>query len=204
MGMKYFKYGKKETKYLKQQDPILGKAIDEIGMVYREINSNIFEALVSSIISQQISTKAAITVKARLVKLLGQISPEKINSVSIDDIQKCGMSMRKADYIKGIADAALSGTIDFDSLHKLSDIDVTKKLTSLRGVGQWTAEMLLIHSLERPDIVSYKDLGIRRGIMKLYELEELPKKQFQVYKKRYSPYGTVASIYLWEISGRKD
>jgi|SRR5690625_588445 len=136
MGMKYFKYGKKETKYLKQQDPILGKAIDEIGMVYREINSNIFEALVSSIISQQISTKAAITVKARLVKLLGQISPEKINSVSIDDIQKCGMSMRKADYIKGIADAALSGTIDFDSLHKLSDIDVTKKLTSLRGVGQ--------------------------------------------------------------------
>ncbi|HLS54352.1 MAG TPA: DNA-3-methyladenine glycosylase, partial [Tissierellaceae bacterium] len=202
--MKYFKYGKKETKYLKQQDPILGKAIDEIGMVYREINSNIFEALVSSIISQQISTKAAITVKARLVKLLGQISPEKINSVSIDDIQKCGMSMRKADYIKGIADAALSGTIDFDSLHKLSDIDVTKKLTSLRGVGQWTAEMLLIHSLERPDIVSYKDLGIRRGIMKLYELEELPKKQFQVYKKRYSPYGTVASIYLWEISGRKD
>lgn len=202
--MKYFKYGKKETKYLKQQDPILGKAIDEIGMVYREINSNIFEALVSSIISQQISTKAAITVKARLVKLLGQISPEKINSVSIDDIQKCGMSMRKADYIKGIADAALSGTIDFDSLHKLSDIDATKKLTSLRGVGQWTAEMLLIHSLERPDIVSYKDLGIRRGIMKLYELEELPKKQFQVYKKRYSPYGTVASIYLWEISGRKD
>lgn len=75
---------------------------------------------------------------------------------------------------------------------------------TLKGIGEWTAEMLLIHSLQRADVLSYKDLGIRRGIMRLYGLEELSKQEFNVYRKRYSPYGTVASIYLWEISSRKE
>lgn len=74
---------------------------------------------------------------------------------------------------------------------------------SIKGIGEWTAEMILIHSLERPDLLSYKDLGIRRGIMRLHGLEELSKKEFETYRKRYSPYGTVASIYLWEISARE-
>lgn len=74
------------------------------------------------------------------------------------------------------------------------------KLSKLKGVGEWTAEMPLIHSLERPDILSYKDLGIRRGLIKLYSLEELSKEEFETYRKRYSPYNTVASLYLWKIS----
>lgn len=201
--MKYFKYGDKEIEYLKEKDLALGKAIDRIGMVQREVNTDIFSSLISSIISQQISTVAATTVKMRLIELIGEITPENIDKADIESIQKCGMSMRKADYIKGAAMAAISNTIDFSKLHNLSDEEVTKELVSLKGVGEWTAEMLLIHSLERPNVLSYKDLAIRRGIMKLHKLEEISKKEFQIYKELYSPYGTVASIYLWEISSRE-
>lgn len=198
--MNYFKYTKKEIEYLKERDPLLGAEIDRIGMIEREVNSDIFSSLISSIISQQISTKAAITVKERLVELIGDISPENIEKTEIEAIRQCGMSLRKAGYIKGIAHAAINKTVDFDNLHNLSDDDVIKELIKLKGVGVWTAEMLLIHSLQRPNILSYKDLGIRRGIMKLYGLTDLTEKEFEIYRDRYSPYCTVASLYLWEIS----
>lgn len=200
--MTYFKYGKKEIEHLKNSDKILGQAIDEIGMVKRRVEINIFEGLISSIISQQISTNAALTVKSRLKELLGEINPHIIDKTSIGEIQKCGMSHRKADYIKGIAEAAINGIIEFDNLSILEDQEIIRELTRIKGVGEWTVEMLLIHSLERPNILSYKDLGIRRGIMKLYGLSQLSKEEFEVYRKRYSPYGTTASIYLWEIASK--
>lgn len=169
-------------------------------MVKRGTENNLFLALVSSIIGQQISTKAAITVRSRFKKLLGEISPENIRRTDLSSIQECGMPMRKAEYIKGIGEAVLSQSINLAALDNLEDRDVIKELTRLRGVGEWTAEMLLIHSLERPNILSYKDLGIRRGIKSLYQLDELSREDFKLYKDRYSPYASVASIYLWEIS----
>ncbi len=200
--MNYFEYGQKEIEYLKNRDRKLGAKIDEISMVQRRIEPDIFSALISSIISQQISTKAAITVKNRLIDLVGEITPKNIAKLEIESIQKCGMSIRKANYIKEIGNVAINKTIDFEGLHKLTDEEVIKELVKLKGVGEWTAEMLLIHSLQRPNILSYKDLGIRRGMMELYALTELSKDEFQVYKNRYSPYCTVASLYLWEISSR--
>ena len=200
--MNYFKYGEKEINYLKSRDPILGAAIEKIGMVKRKVNPDIFSALISSIISQQISTKAAITVKNRFADLIGEIRAENILEFEVLDIQKCGMSMRKANYIKGIAEAAISNTVDFHRLDELDDKEVIKELTILKGVGEWTAEMLLIQSLERMDILSYKDLGIRKGMIKLYNLDGISKKEFEIYRKRYSPFATVASIYLWEIAGQ--
>ena len=197
--MGYFEYTKEETDYLKARDPILGKEIDRIGMVKRRLDGDIFSSLISSIISQQISTKAAVTVKERLANLIGNITPTNIEKIDVEAIQKCGMTLRKAGYIKGIAEAALTGEIDFDGLHKLSDNEIIRILTGLKGIGEWTVEMLLIHSLQRPNILSYKDLGIQRGLKKLYGLNELSKKEFEVYGDRYSPYCTVASIYLWEI-----
>ena len=198
--MKYFKYANKEMDYLKESDPILGAAIDRIGFVKREVNPDIFSALISSIISQQISTKAAITVKNRLLELVGEIKPENIIKLDLEEIQKCGMSMRKADYINSIAEAVISKAVDLNNLNKLSDGEVIKELTKLKGVGEWTAEMLLIHSLQRPNVLSFKDLGIRRGLMRLYSLDHISKDEFEVYRNRYSPYNTVASIYLWKIS----
>lgn len=201
--MNFFTYTEKEIEYLKNRDPILGAEIDKIGIIQREIEPDIFSALISSIISQQISTKAAVTVKNRLIELVGEITPNNIAKLEIESIQKCGMSIRKANYIKEIGYAAMYKTIDFEGLNKLTDEEVINKLISLKGVGEWTAEMLLIHSLQRPNILSYKDLGIRRGIMELYGLTELSKEEFQVYKNRYSPYCTVASLYLWEIASRE-
>lgn len=198
--MEIFQYGQKEIDYLSKKDKRLGAAIDRIGMIEREITPDPFEALVSSIVGQQISSKAADTVWRRLCNLLGSIVPESIAKADIHEIKGCGMSLKKAGYIKNIAEASISGEVDFNILSTLSDEEIIKKLSSLHGVGIWTAEMLLIFSLCRPDVVSYKDLAIRRGIMNLYDLKELKKADFEAYRKRYSPYGSVASLYLWALS----
>lgn len=198
--MQIFEYSQKEIDYLKSRDKKLGAAIDRIGMIRRRIDPDPFKALISSIVAQQISSKAADTVWNRLVDLLGSITPESIVKADLSEIKSCGMSERKAGYIKGIAEAAVSGQVDFSKLHTLNDEEIIKKLSSLRGVGVWTAEMLLIFSLCRPDVVSYRDLAIRRGMMNLYGLKELPKEKFERYRKRYSPYGSVASLYLWALS----
>lgn len=198
--MPIFEYGQKEIDYLKSKDKKLGAAIEKIGMIARKVTSDPFEALISSVVGQQISSKAAVTVWNKLVEVLGGITPECISEADISKIQLCGMSQRKAGYIKGIAEAAISGEVDFNKLYTLTDEEIIKKLSSLHGVGEWTAEMLLIFSLNRPDVVSYKDLAIRRGMMNLYGLKELPKEKFDKYRKRYSPQGSVASLYLWALS----
>lgn len=198
--MQFFEYGEKEIEYLKRKDKKLGAAIDRIGIIKREVNPDPFSALISSIVSQQISKKAAETVWNRLSNLIGNITAENIEKISASEIQSCGMTLRKAEYIKGIASADITGEVDFSNLHTLTDEEIIKKLSSLNGVGIWTAEMLLIFSLCRPDVVSYGDLAIRRGMMNLYGLKELPKEKFNRYRKRYSPYGSVASLYLWELS----
>ena len=197
---KHFEYGQIEIDYLKNRDKKLGEAIDTIGIIKRQIKPDPFTALISSIISQQISNKAAKTVWNRLCELLENNTPESIAQLDVSKIRSCGMSERKAGYIKGIAEAAITGKVDFNRIHTLTDEEIIVKLTSLRGVGLWTAEMLLIFSLCRPDIVSYNDLAIRRGMMNLYGLKEVPKDTFERYRRSYSPYGSVASLYLWELS----
>ena len=169
-------------------------------MIKRPVILDPFKAIISSVVGQQISNKAAVTVNERLLNLLGEVTAENINKAEIEDIQKCGLSHRKVAYIKGIAEAALTKSVDFDNLDKLSDKEITKELTSLYGVGEWTAEMLLIFSLGRMDVLSFKDLAIIRGMMRLYNLEKVSKAEFENYRKLYSPYGSVASLYLWEIS----
>lgn len=198
--MQIFKYGRREIEYLTSRDKKLGAAIDKIGMIEREITPEPFTALVSSVVSQQISNKAAETVWNRLSNLLGSITPESIVKVSLTEIHSCGMTARKAGYIKGVANAAISGEVNFNELHTLTDGEIIKKLSALNGVGVWTVEMLLIFSLCRPDVVSYGDLAIRRGMKNLYGLKELPKERFDRYRKRYSPFGSVASLYLWALS----
>ena len=132
----------------------------------------------------------------------GTITPKTLGAATADEIQKCGMSMRKAGYIREIADEVVSGNLDLAGLYSLSDDEVIARLTALNGVGIWTVEMLLIFSMERPDVVSWGDYAIRRGMMRLYGIGSLDRAQFAALRKRYSPYGSVASLYLWEISHR--
>ena len=197
---KIFEYGDKEINYLKEADILLGDAIERIGKIEREIIPDLFPALIYAVIGQQISLKAAKTIWARMQESFLAITPEYLSEVAVEDIQQCGMQATKARYIKGIAETIAKGEFDLNSLYALSDKEAIKKLSSLNGIGVWTAEMLLLNSMERPDIISYGDIAIRRGIMKLHGLVELTKEQFEVYRKMYSPYGSVASIYLWRVS----
>ena len=198
---RYFAYGDKEVAYLKARDPKMAAAIDAIGAVRREVHPDLFAALVNCIVGQQISTKAQATIWNRIVDAFGDVTPEAIAACSDDELQRFGISFRKASYIKGAAERVLSGTLDLDGLARLSDDEVCRRLSDLPGIGVWTAEMLMTFSMERPDIMSFGDLAIHRGLRMLHHHRRITPELFAKYRRRYSPYGTVASLYLWAIAG---
>ncbi|WP_413738075.1 DNA-3-methyladenine glycosylase family protein [Sodalis sp. RH21] len=195
-----FAYGTTELDWLAKKDKRMAEAIERIGLITRPLMPDLFAALIRNIIDQQISTKAGITVNGRLSALAGAITPASIERLTAEQIQSCGMSMRKALYIKGAATAAMSGELDLAAIHDYTDQQVIDALSRLPGIGIWTAEMLMIFSLGRPDILSWGDLAIRRGMMNLYRHKTLPRERFERYRRRYSPYGSTASLYLWAYS----
>ncbi|MGT3165228.1 DNA-3-methyladenine glycosylase family protein [Yersinia enterocolitica] len=196
----FYSYGETEINHLKRRDKKMAAAIERLGMIARPLAPDLFAALIRNIVDQQISVKAALTVNARLMTLVGTVTPITIAAAPIETIQGCGMTMRKAGYIKGAANAALDGSLDLSAISLLPDNEVITQLSSLNGIGIWTAEMLLISSLSRPDVLSWGDLAIRRGMMNLYRHKTLPRERFERYRRRYTPYGTTASLYLWALS----
>lgn len=196
-----FNYGETEINFLKKRDKALGIAIDTIGMIKRKINPDLFSALVNSIIGQQISTKAHTTIWERMNSGLSSITPQTILACTEDELQSYGMSFKKVSYIRGIAEKIIDGRLDINSLNLMSDAEVSEELVKLKGVGIWTAEMLMIFSMQRPNILSYDDLAILRGMRMLYHHRKITRELFEKYRKRYSPYGSVASLYLWAIAG---
>jgi len=201
--MEFFKYGETEINYLMAACPKMAAVIKRAGVLKRKVEPELFKALVSGIVSQQISTKAATTVFTRLENLVGSLTAEAILAKTDDEIKACGLSYRKVGYIKGICEAVQSGELELDALGEMRDEEVIAELVKLNGIGVWSAEMFLIFSLCRPDILSYGDLVIRKGIMKLHDLNDISKREFEAYRKLYSPYGTVASIYLWDLANEK-
>lgn len=201
--MSVFNYGQTELNHLKRKDKKLARIIQQIGPIERAVNPNLFSALIHSIVAQQIATKAATTVWNRLLERCGEITPHCLYGMDVAEIQQCGLSMRKARYIHGASRAVALQEINLDEFPALPDAEIIARLAALEGIGVWTAEMLLIFSLQRPNIVSWGDLAIRRGIMALYGLKRLEKSQFDNYCKRYSPYGSVASLYLWALAAKK-
>lgn len=198
---KFFEYSKKETDYLKSKDKILGEIIDKIGKIDRPLKGELFETLVHSIVGQQISIAAQNSIWDRLVKKSGDVNVANILALSDDELQSVGLSFRKVEYIKGIAHKINSGEFDLKSLHELSDQKVCEKLSSLKGIGVWTAEMLMIFSMHRKDILSFGDLAIQRGLRMIYHHRAITPKLYEKYKRRYSPYGSVASLYIWAVAG---
>lgn len=192
--------------YLSKKDKKMAAFIAATEPIEREVHDDVFEALISSIVSQQVSGAAARTVWGRLEAACGApegcraVTPERVSALTYEELRALGMSGRKAEYVSGVAAAAMSGELDLEGLWQEPDGVVVERLSALRGVGVWTAEMLLIFAFLRPDVLSYGDLAIRRGIMELYGLKTLSKEQFERYRKRYSPYGTTASFYLWRAS----
>ncbi|WP_088007709.1 DNA-3-methyladenine glycosylase family protein [Indiicoccus explosivorum] len=197
----YFRYDDEAIRYLKERDPLLGEAIDRIGPVKRAVDPDLFASLVNSMIGQQISSKAHVTIWNRLVGMLGEVTPENVLAHTDEELQAIGVSFRKVSYIKGAAEKIASGEVDIEALHALSDEELCRELSELKGIGQWTAEMLMLFSMERPDILSYGDLAIVRGLRMLYRHRKITPELYRKYKRRYSPYASVASLYLWEIAG---
>ncbi|MDR1221849.1 MAG: DNA-3-methyladenine glycosylase 2 family protein [Tannerella sp.] len=195
-----FIYGDREVAHLKKVDPALGAIIDQIGHIERAVIPDLFTALVNSIVAQQISSKAKDTVWKRMMERFGKITPETVCAASAEDIQQCGMSMRRVNYIKEAASSVLSGELDIEALHTMPDDEVCRRLSGLPGIGVWTAEMLMTFSMQRPDILSWGDLAIHRGMRMLYRHRKIDRELFQKYRQRYSPYATVASLYLWAIA----
>ena len=195
-----FQYGEAEVAHLKKRDASLGKAMDAIGPIRREINPDVFSALVNAIIGQQISSKAHKTIWERMKCGLIEITPQIVLGCSEARLQSYGISFRKASYIRSAAERVADGRLDIDALHAKSDAEVCEELVRLKGIGKWTAEMLLLFSMQRPDILSYDDLAIQRGMRRLYRHEVISRPLFEKYRQRYSPYGSVASLYLWAIA----
>ena len=198
---RYFEYDDEATDYLKARDAKLAAAIDTIGHVYREMGEDdLFAGIVHHIVAQQISSSAQATVWARMQERLGHVTPEAVCAASIDELQSCGITFTKAGYIKSVAEQVASDAFDLIAIEHMSDTEAIAALSSLPGVGVWTAEMLLLFNLGRPDILSFGDLAIQRGMRMVYHHRKITRALFEKYRRRYSPYGSVASLYLWAVS----
>lgn len=197
----YFIYGDEEIEYLKSKDKILGEVIEKIGHIERVTDTDLFSSVVHHIIGQQISTKAQETIWQRLKDELGEVNAENIYKTDISRLQSLGMSFRKAEYIKDFADKVHSGSFNLQDISELSDEEAIKALASLKGIGVWTAEMILLFCLQRPDIFSFDDLAIQRGLRMVYHHRKIDRKLFEKYRRHFSPYCSVASLYLWAVSG---
>jgi DNA-3-methyladenine glycosylase II len=160
-----------------------------------------YGALLRTIVNQQLSTKAARTIHGRVLELFGGAtpSPEQLLEASEEDLRGAGLSGRKVTYIRDLAEHVLSGELELDRLGELSDEEVIEEIVAVRGLGRWSAEMFLLSHLERPDVLSGGDLGIRRAIQIGWEMEAMPTPERVVeIGEPWRPHRSLASLYLWE------
>jgi len=160
-----------------------------------------YGVLVRTIVGQQLSTKAARSIYNRLAAIFGDRppTPEELLAADEDEFRAAGLSRPKIRYLRDLASHVLTGEVDFDSMHALSDEEVSARITAVKGLGQWSADMFLMFHLSRPDVLPVGDLGIRRAVERAYELPEMPDPDaLRVLAEPWRPHRTLASFYLWE------
>lgn len=161
-----------------------------------------FDALVRSIVYQQLSGKAAATIHGRVFELIGGglETPGRIVRTTHEQLRAAGLSNAKASYVRNLAEHVLDGSLPVDSLHELKDDEIIAALTQVKGIGRWSAQMFLMFRLGRPDVLPELDLGIQKGIQKVYRMRKLPTPQ-QVLRRgaKWSPYRTIGAWYMWRI-----
>lgn len=165
-------------------------------------HTDYYRALVNSIIGQQLSVKAAATIKQRFVDLFGGEFPlpEQISKRDIEELRSVGLSRPKASYVQDLARHILDGSVRFDTIDSLSNDEIIAELTAVKGIGEWTVHMFLLFCMGRLDVLPTGDLGIRNGSKKLYGLEELPTPDEMreiAAANNWHPYESVASWYIW-------
>jgi DNA-3-methyladenine glycosylase II len=191
-------------------DPAMAALIERIGEIdlktrlrrrSEERPPDAYGALLRAIVGQQLSTKAARTIYLRVCDLFGGStpSPEQLLEASEGDLRGCGLSGRKVEYVRDLAVHVLDGELELDRLGELSDQEAIEEIVAVRGLGQWTAEMFLLFHLERPDVLSGGDLGIRKAVQIEYGLKEMPTPQRVLeIGEVWRPHRSLASLYLWE------
>lgn len=199
----HFQYDEKEINYLSTKDKKMQYIINKIGIIERAYDDNLFEAVLHHIIGQQISTFAQTTIWNRIKTKLINITPETILNINDDELQSCGLTYRKVDYIKDFAKKINSGIFNLNEINNMEDEEAISYLSSLKGIGRWTAEMILLFCLQRKNIFSYNDLAIQRGLKMIYHHKKITKDLFEKYRRRFSPYCSVASLYIWYVSGNR-
>ncbi|PKK95944.1 MAG: hypothetical protein CVV59_01145 [Tenericutes bacterium HGW-Tenericutes-4] len=202
-----FLFTQNDVDELIKKEPKFEPYVKRFGLLNRPINSNIFESIVGAMIAQQISGRVATIITHRLLDKVKEVTPQNLLLLTDDEYQEIGLGPQKRGYIKSISKSFLSGEVNENTLKTLIDVELTKELVKLKGVGEWTAQMLLIFSLGKTNVLSYKDLGIRKGIMKLYKkssIDEITEEFLDKCKKKFAPLNTLASFYLWEIAGLKE
>jgi DNA-3-methyladenine glycosylase II len=200
----------KARKALAASDPVMAGLIDRIGRLdvktrlkrrSEERPADAYGALLRAIVGQQLSTKAARTIYGRVIEIFGGTtpSPEQLLEASEADLRGAGLSGRKVEYIRDLATHVIDGELEVDRLDRLPDEEVIEEIVAVRGLGQWTAEMFLLFHLERPDVLSGGDLGIRKAIQVEYGLDEMPPPtQVIEIGEPWRPHRSLASLYLWE------
>ena len=186
------------------KDLRLKKLINKYGpcKIRKRSKSNYFEDLVASIVEQQLSGKAAKTIFSRVKTLLIKhgktITPEAVLKVKDDKLRECGMSWSKVSYIKDLAKKVKSKEVDIKKIDKLSDEQIIDELIRVKGIGRWTAEMFLMFTLARPDVFPLDDLGIRKGMDKLFK-KKLSREDMSKLAENWKPFRTTASWYIWRV-----
>jgi len=193
---------KRAITYLRKADPKLAAVIDAVGPCTFAPAEHMahFTAITRSIVFQQLSGKAASTIYGRFAALFDDETPvpHKLIDLSDEQMRSVGLSRQKIGYLRDLATRVHSGEVPIDRLNELSDDDVIAALTSIKGIGRWTAQMFLMFRLGRPDVLPDLDLGIQKGIQRAYRMRKLPtpKRVLEVGAK-WAPHRTIASWYLW-------
>jgi DNA-3-methyladenine glycosylase II len=194
----------KAQRHLARRDPVLKQLIATIGPCTLRFESDHFGSLVRAIIAQQISGKAAASIRGRLEQTLAPhgLTSAAIRTATDDALRSAGLSAAKARSLRDLADRVHAGSVTLHQLHKLADEEVIEQLLPVRGIGPWTAQMFLIFSLGRLDVLPVADLGLRSGVQKQYGLAELPKKdKLEELAQPWQPYRSIATWYFWRSLG---
>jgi DNA-3-methyladenine glycosylase II len=190
------------AKHLSAADPRLAPIIASAGLAKLTPHTNYYRALGDSIIGQQLSIKAASSIKQRFYDLFGGTFPEPqaILTRSIEELRTAGLSGAKARYIQDLAQRIVDGSVRFDTLAEQSNEEIVAELTAVKGIGEWTVHMFLMFCVGRTDVLAYGDLGVRAAIKKLYGFTELPTKDEVDHiakRNNWHPFQSVACWYLW-------
>jgi DNA-3-methyladenine glycosylase II len=190
---------RKAVIHLKKSDPVLRSIIERVGPCRMEFGPAEFSSLAEAIVYQQLNGKAAVTIFKRFAGLAGEpITPEGILKLTDEQLRAVGLSKQKSAYLKDLAAKTAAGLLDFSKLPDLSDEEVIRHLTQVKGIGVWTAHMFLIFSLRRPNVLPTGDYGVQMAVKKHYRKRKLPKPpEMEKIARAWEPYRSVACWYMW-------